>query len=158
MTTTLMRRFNDGLEPFDILFKNLFDTSNTFFSPLVDSKPKYPIDIYENDNGLQFDVAIIGLSEDDVKIEVIDGDTLNISYQKEIDTSEKDDQCYIHQGIAKRSFSFSWKISNKFDLDKITADVDKGLLSISIPHSEEAKPRVIEIMPKITKKAIKAKN
>ena len=47
--TTLMRRFNDeGLEPFDILFKNLFDT-NTFFSPLVDSKPKYPI-TYSNNN------------------------------------------------------------------------------------------------------------
>lgn len=149
-----MRKFDEGLEPFDILFKNLFDT-NTFFSPLVDSKPKYPIDIYENDNGLHFDVAIIGLSEEDVKIEVINGDTLNISYQKETDEPlPGQGQQYIHQGIAKRSFSFSWKISNKFDLDQIAADVDKGLLSISIPHAVEAKPRIIEVKPK---KALKAK-
>jgi HSP20 family molecular chaperone IbpA len=152
--TTLMRRFNDeGLEPFDILFKNLFDT-NTFFSPLVDSKPKYPIDIYEDESGLQFDVAIIGLSENDVKIEVTDGDTLNISYQKENNEDSIYEPAYIHQGIAKRSFSFSWKISNKFDLEKIVANVDKGLLNIVIPHSEEAKPRIIEIKPK---KVLKAK-
>jgi len=151
--TTLMRRFDNGLEPFDILFKNLFDT-NTFFSPLVDSKPKYPIDIYEDDNGLQFDVAIIGLSEDDVKIEVLNGDILNVSYKKEAEDS-LNAQSYIHQGIAKRSFSFSWKISNKFDLNQISADVDKGLLSITIPHAEEAKPRLIEVK---AKKAIKAKN
>ena len=152
--TQLMRRFHGGdLEPFDILFRNFFDT-NTFFSPLVDTKPAYPIDIYENDDGLQFDIAVVGLCEKDINIEVTDGDTLRISYQKENPVPDED-QSYIHQGIVKRSFNFGWKISNKFDLDNISVVIDNGLLSINIPHSEEAKPKKITIKPS---KAIKAKN
>jgi len=150
---TLLTRFNDrGLDPFDIMFRNFFD-NDSIFSPLAEAKPKYPVDIYENENGLQFDVAVVGLDEKDINIEVTDGDTLRISYQKEVDTSEKDDQNYFHQGIAKRSFSFGWRISNKFDITKIDATVDKGLLNISIPCAEEAKPKSITIKPK---KAIKA--
>ena len=104
---------------------------------------------------MNFDVAIVGLSEDDINIEVVDGDTLYISYQKDDEVESVDGQQYIHQGIAKRSFNFGWKITNKFDLSKIDAVVENGLLSISIPHAEEAKPKRIEIKPK---KAIKAKS
>lgn len=153
--TQLMRRFHGGqLEPFDILFRNFFD-GDTFFSPLAETKPKYPIDIYENDDGLHFDLAVVGLCEKDINIEVTDGDTLRISYQKEDEIEENDNQNYIHQGIAKRSFNFGWKISNKFDLNKISAVIDNGLLNIDIPHSEEAKPKKITIKPN---KAIKSKN
>ena len=141
-----------GLEPFDILFKNFFDT-NTFFSPLVDTKPKYPIDIYENESGINFDMAVVGLCEDDINIEISDGDTLRISYQKD-EIEENQEQNYIHQGIAKRSFNFGWKISNKYDLQSIDAIVENGLLSITIPHAEEAKPRRIEIK---TQKSLKSK-
>lgn len=151
---TLLKRYDErGLEPFDILFKNFFDT-NTFFSPLVDSKPKYPIDIYENEDGLQFDIAVVGLSEDDINIEVVDGDTLYISYNKGEDEN-LNSKTYIHNGIAKRSFNFGWKISNKFDLNNIDANIDNGLLSITIQHAEEAKPKKIEIKPK---KIIRSKN
>lgn len=153
--TTLMRRISDverGLEPYEILFKNFFDT-NTFFSPLVDSKPKYPIDIYESGNSLNFDIAIVGLSENDINIEVVDGDILRVSYEKE-STEDWEAQEYIHQGIAKRSFNFGWKISNKYDLENIKAEVENGLLSISIPQAKEAEPKRIEIKPK---KALKAK-
>jgi HSP20 family molecular chaperone IbpA len=158
--TQLMRQFHGGaLEPFDILFRNFFD-ADTFFSPLADTKPKYPIDIYENDNGLQFDVAVVGFCEKDINIEVTDGDILRISYEKEDQNEDykeygPSDKNYIHQGIAKRSFNFGWKISNKFDLKDISATIENGLLSIHIPHAEEAKPKKITIKPS---KAIKSKN
>jgi HSP20 family molecular chaperone IbpA len=145
--TTLMRRLNHDLEPFDLLFRNFFDT-DSFFMPAIESKPKYPVDIYESEDGLQLDIAVVGLDENDINIEITDGDTLIVSYQKEVDTSEKDDQKYIHHGISKKSFSFGWRISNKFDLSKIEATVEKGLLNIYIPCAEEAKPRSIRIKPK----------
>jgi len=153
--THLMRQFRGGLEPFDLLVKNFFDTE-TFFSPLSESNLKYPIDIYEKEDGLQFDIAVVGLCEKDINIEVTDGDTLRVSYQKESEFSdENDEKSYIHQGIAKRSFNFGWKISNKFNLQDISATIDNGLLSINIPHAEEAKPKKITIKPN---KAIKSKN
>ena len=155
--TTLMRRLNHDLEPFDLLFRNFFD-SNSFFTPAIDSKPKYPVDIYETEDGLQLDIAVVGLDENDINIEITDGDTLKVSYGKEQTEYDPDiddpNPKYIHRGISKRSFSFGWRISNKFDLNKIEATVEKGLLNIHIPCAEEAKPRSIIIKPK---KALTAK-
>lgn len=142
-----MRRLNHDLEPFDLLFRNFFDT-DSFFMPAIESKPKYPVDIYETGDGLQLDIAVVGLDENDINIEVKDGDTLIVSYQKENETENIDDQKYIHRGITKKSFNIGWRISNKFDISKIEATVDKGLLNIFIPCAEEAKPKSIQVKPK----------
>lgn len=157
MTTQLMRRLNHDLEPFDLLFRNFFD-HDSFFTPAIESKVKYPVDIYETEDGLHFDIAVIGLDENDIDIEITNGDTLKVSYEKEQTEYDPDlddpKQQYIHQGIAKRAFDLGWKISNKFDLSKTEATVEKGLLNIHIPCSEKAKPKSISIKPK---KALTAK-
>lgn len=38
-----------------------------------------------------------------------------------------------------------WKISADYDLSKLDASMDKGLLQITVPKSENAKTRTIEI-------------
>jgi len=146
MTTLISRMNNTGLEPFDILFRNFFD-ADAFFLPLSDIKPKYPVDIYENTDGLHLDVAIVGLSEKDVTIEVKDGDILTIAYDREkYDANEN--KTWLCKGISHRSFSFGWKIANKFDLDKIEASANNGLLSIIIPIAPDKKPKLIQINKK----------
>jgi HSP20 family molecular chaperone IbpA len=39
----------------------------------------------------------------------------------------------------------SWKISVKFDLSKLEAKLDKGLLVLDIPYAESKKPKQIVI-------------
>lgn len=154
MTTQLVKTLmNRDIEPFDILFRNFFD-NNTFFSPLSEVKPKYPVDIYETDEGVQFDIAVVGLCEKDINIEIKDGDTLYVSYNKEQEESEET-KTWIQRGIAKRAFSFGWKIGNKFDLNQIDATIDNGLLSIKVPASPQIQPKQIEIK---NLKALKSKN
>ena len=55
------------------------------------------------------------------------------------------EQDYIHKGIARRSFNLGWKISPKCDIKKISATMDKGLLSIFIPFTKEATPKSVTI-------------
>jgi HSP20 family protein len=145
--TTLMRRLNHDLEPFDLLFKNFFD-NDSFFAPAAESKFKHPVDIYETEDGLHLDIAVVGLDENDINIEIKDGNTLMVSYQKDTEDKNIDGQTYLHQGIVKRSFNIGWRISNKFNIDNIEAVVEKGLLNVFIPCAEEAKPRLITIKPK----------
>jgi len=57
----------------------------------------------------------------------------------------KDAGEYIHKGIAKRSFDLGWKISPKFDLSKISASMENGLLRLEVPVSPESKPKTITI-------------
>ena len=76
------------------------------------------------------------------------GNCLKVSYTKpniESNNSDIDAGEYIHKGIAKRSFNLGWKISPKFDLTKIKASMENGLLKIEIPVTPESKPKTITI-------------
>jgi HSP20 family protein len=121
-------------EPYDVLFRNFFD-KDSFFLPAVNAKPSYPVDIYETDNSIVLEIAAAGLDKDDIQIEECDG-VLNVSYNK-TEEANQNDPIYIQKSIAKRSFNMCWKFSEKFDLKKIDAKMDKGILTISVPKGEE---------------------
>lgn len=144
---TNLNIFERELTPFDILFKNFFESNSPFF-PAVEAKIPHPIDIYENKDGLHFEVACTGLDKDDLEIG-IEGDILKISYDKArtegIDTEELGLVRYIHRGIAKRSINIGYKISSQFDLSQADAKMENGLLKISVPFSKETKTKLLEI-------------
>ena len=131
-----------GTSPFDILFKDFFNTGD-LFAPFSETRVSHPVDIYEEDDGLNIDIACVGLSREDLDI-TIEGDILRVRNLKK----DKDADHYIdfmQKNIAKRNFNFGWKISRRFDLSKIDAELDKGLLHLFAPLTEESKPRVVSI-------------
>ena len=136
---TLLKTHTD---PFDVLFKNFFN-NDSFFAPALETKISHPIDIYETQHGLHFEIACTGLSKEDVKIN-IEGDILRVIYEKDGE-NEIDITNYIHKGIARRSFNLGYKISSRFDLQNSDAQMDNGLLLISIPFAEQAKPKALAI-------------
>jgi HSP20 family protein len=129
-------------EPWDLLFKDFFNR-DSFFTPALNTKTSYPTDTYEDDKQVTIEVAVAGLDKKDIEIEESDG-LLSVSYDK---GQEKfmDEPNYIQRGIAKRSFCLSWKFSDKFDLTKIDATMDKGILKITVPKTEE-KPVIKNII------------
>ena len=136
---TLMRTHTD---PFDVLFKNFFN-NDSFFAPALETKISHPVDIYETQDGLHFEIACTGLSKEDVKIN-IEGDILRVTYEKDGE-SEIDVTNFIHKGIARRSFNLGYKVSSRFDLQNADAQMINGLLTISIPFAEQAKPKALAI-------------
>ena len=136
----------ERLFPTDLLFKNFFD-SESIFRSFAETKPNYPVDIKATNNSLDFDIACVGLSKNDINIDVANN-TLRVIYEKpavESNPSDKNAGEYIHKGITRRSFNMGWKIAAKYNLDKIEAVMKNGLLSITIPIAEEAKPKTIKI-------------
>ena len=129
-----------GIEPFDIVWKNFFDSNAQFNT--IENKINYPVDIYEVENGLRFELAVVGLNQEDLDI-LVEGDTLRITHDRKTTEVERS---YIQKGIAKRSFDLAWKVAMKFDLTQLTATMDKGLLIIDIPVSEERAPKKIQIL------------
>ena len=128
--------------PFDILVKNFFK-ADSIFHTLTDGKIGHPVDIYENDEGLFFEVACTGLNKKDVKIE-IDKDTFKVSYSKDNENEDLNFN-YHYKGIAKRAFNLGYKVSAKYNLSEATAEMKDGLLKISIPHAEKTEAQVIDI-------------
>jgi HSP20 family molecular chaperone IbpA len=128
-----------AMDPFDIVWKNFLDVNSPFNT--LDNKINYPVDIYEIENGLRFELAVVGLNQEDLDI-LVEGDTLRITHNRK---TADEYRPYISRGIARRSFDLAWKVAMKFDLTQLTATMDKGLLIIDIPVSEERAPKKISI-------------
>lgn len=130
----------------DLLFKNFFDTDVDFGS-FMETKPDYPVDVYIQNETLCFDIACVGLEKEEIKVSV-EGNTLKVAYAKPNINSNLSSEIapsYMHRGIARRSFDMGWKISPDFDLSKLDAGMKNGLLQITVPKSENAKAKFIEI-------------
>jgi HSP20 family protein len=129
--------------PFDILYRNFFKADEAF-APALNSKQPHPLDIYYDHDNLYFEVACTGLSKDEIQLEV-EGNILAIVYRKNDSEEPKDYSGYIYKGLSKKSFSLGYKIAPKFDLTKIKAEMENGLLKISIPITKESKPKTTQI-------------
>jgi HSP20 family protein len=131
---------NFGTSPFDILFKDFFK-SDGHYVPFDQIKVNHPVDIYEANEGLNIDIACVGLTKKDIDL-TIEGDILRVEYKKENGSAEAE---YIQRNIAKRAFNFGWRISRRFDLSKLDAKLQNGLLHLYAPLADEAKPKSVTI-------------
>jgi HSP20 family protein len=129
-----------GTSPFDILFRNFFETEGEF-APFNQIRVNHPVDIYEDTKGLCIDIACVGLTKKDIDL-TIEGDILKVEYKKDSNTDKAE---YIQRNIAKRAFNFGWRISRKFDLTKLDAKLHNGLLHLHAPFNEESKPKKVTI-------------
>ena len=129
-----------GLSPFDILIKDFFNT-DTEFRPAHQTKINHPVDIYEANDGLNIDIACVGLTKKDIEI-TVEGDILKVEYNRD---KSKNDETYVHRNIAKRSFNLGWRISRRFDLNKLNAKLENGLLHLFAPLTEDNKPKTVTI-------------
>ena len=126
------------LDPFDLLWKDLFESVPHFSA--ITQKISHPVDIFETEDGIRFEVAAVGLDKQDISI-IVDGDQLRITYEK----PNRPEQSPIYRGIKRSSFNLTWKISTKFDLGELEASLDKGLLIISVPTAEGKAVKQIKI-------------
>ena len=129
--------------PLDILVKNFFNAEQEEFQQPNNRILNHPVDIYEDKQGLNFDIACTGLTKKQIELKVED-DVLRVIYTKK-DKDEDEDQHIYHSGIAKRSFNLGWKIARRFELSKIDASMKDGLLKLFIPLQPESKPKKVSI-------------
>ena len=101
-----------------------------------------PYNIRKVDNYIYvIEIALAGFSERNIEVEVADG-VLSVRSKEDKDTVETE---YVHRGIASRSFSRSWTLSD--DMIVNGAEFQNGLLNINLEKvvPEEKKPRIVPI-------------
>lgn len=135
--TLITRPFE--LDQFDLLWKDLFNHTSNFSD--ITQKISHPTDIYETKDGIRFEIAAVGLDKEDIEI-LTEGDTLRIKYEK---AKLPDQEKTIYRGIKRSGFDLSWKVAAKFDLSKIEASLEKGLLILDVPYSESKQPKAVKI-------------
>jgi HSP20 family protein len=132
-------------EEWDLLWKSFFD-SNAGYRPIKEKVASIPCDIQETENGLLIEIAAVGLDKEDLDI-IVDSETLRVAYRKtdKEEESEKNEYRYLLRTIKKASFDIGIKISSKYDLQKMVAALEKGLLILEIPFAKENKPKKVTI-------------
>ena len=102
------------------------------------------VDIYETENELVFkaDLPEVDLKDIDVRVE---NQTLTVAGERKFEAPNADNKGYhrIERNYGK--FVRSFAVPATFDTEKIAASFKNGVLSVTLPKKEAAKPRQIKI-------------
>jgi HSP20 family protein len=113
--------------------KSLFTSALSDFAP--GATRSIAVSVQEDKDSLQVSAELPGVARDDINIELTD-DVLSLSASRKVSGAEGE------QAVAfARSFSLPYAIQ----ADKIVADLKDGILRLTLPKAEAAKPRKIAI-------------
>jgi HSP20 family protein len=103
-----------------------------------------PVDIYEGGNHeMIIKAELPDIRREDIDIRVEDN-TLTISGEKKVDENVKQDQFHRIERVYG-SFTRSFSLPATIDTEKVKADFKNGVLTITLPMREEAKPKQIQV-------------
>ena len=140
------RRGNGGWSPFgDVLtlrrdMQDLLENLNGGSSSVVWAPP---MNVREDAESVVIEVELPGVKPDDVDIRVENG-LLTISGEKRTESESRDQNWHVVERRHGR-FERGLTLSRAVDVDSIRADFSDGVLRITLPKPEEAKPRRIQV-------------
>jgi HSP20 family protein len=122
--------------PFFDFARRLFDGDN--YLPFFESKGTLALsNILDNGNEYVVELSTPGFKKEDIKIE-LDNDILTISSSIE-DKKEEKDKGYYRREFHKSSFERSFSLPKSADKNKISATMNDGILTVTIPKIKEEK-------------------
>jgi HSP20 family protein len=115
---------------------SLFDTE-LLWRPQIAWGAAPAVDIVEKDGGYEVTAELPGMDEKNIEVNVVDG-CLTIKGEKQDEKEEKKKDYYLqerHYGSFERRF----QVPEGVDTGKIEANFRKGVLTVTLPKSPEAK-------------------
>jgi len=107
---------------------------------VIENRPR--TNMYELADQLEMLVEVPGLTKDDLNVK-IQGNYLEISGARKADTPEGYTAHRMERGTG--SFSRSFTLPVEIDANKVSATLKNGILSLTLPKAEIAKPKQITI-------------
>jgi HSP20 family protein len=102
-----------------------------------------PVDIYENDDALVVKAELPGFSKEDITVELKDN-TLMLRGERKRETEMKEGD-YHRMERTYGAFQRSFALPTTVDQQKVTAAYKDGVLELSLPKVEAAKPKRVAI-------------
>jgi len=101
------------------------------------------VDIYETENELVVKADLPDVNPQNLDIRV-ENNILTIRGERKFESKVNEDN-YLRIERAYGSFSRSFSLANSVKTDAIKADYQNGVLTLSLPKREEAKPKQIKV-------------
>ena len=136
-------------------FKSLQDEINSLFDSdlypasngLFDRSASPPMDVVEGEDSFYLTCELPGVDQEDLEVSVA-SHVLTLKGEKK-DSAEKDQKgkCY-RQEIWHGSFQKTFSLPESIDVSRIDAQMEDGILTLTLPKREEVKPRLIRVNSK----------
>jgi HSP20 family protein len=133
-----MVRLSDAMD-------RMFEEASTRLMPSrVEREVRLPLDVYTTPSEIVLTANVPGLKPEEVEI-TLEGDTLSIRGEFKAPMENVD---YIFQERAYGKFSRTLTINVPVDANKVEATFDSGVLTITLPKAEAARPKTIKVEAK----------
>jgi len=93
--------------------------------------PRFPVDLYEDKDNVYVRAELPGIARDAINVEMVE-DYLTLSATRK----EGDESFSLNRSIA---------VPESVDAEKVSASLENGVLTVTLPKREQAKPRKINI-------------
>lgn len=102
-----------------------------------------PVDIVEDAETYKLEFDVPGFKRESIKVTVNEG-VLSVTGERKREVEETD-KFYRYFERPEGTFNRSFRLPEHADADNINAEFSNGVLRLTIPKKEEAKPHTIEI-------------
>src|SRR5512140_1806017 len=100
-----------------------------------------PADVVETDNEIRCLLEVPGLKLEDINV-TLENNVLTVSGEKKFEELQGEDaKGTYHQERRYGRFDRSFILPRNVDASRVNASYDNGVLTISLPKTEESKPR-----------------
>ena len=100
------------------------------------------LDLYQNNDNVIARVELPGMRKEDIEISLHDG-MLTINGERKSETPEGDKAERTERYVGK--FRRSISLPTQVDANKVAANYRDGILTVTLPKAEEAKPKQIKV-------------
>lgn len=142
------------------LFEDSFVRRPHWWPALAEGALPLSLEMYQTANDVVVKMAVPGAKPEEVDISIT-GDTLTIKGERKEEKEVKEADYFLKEHVYG-SYSRTVTIPVPVQADKAEAAFENGILTLTLPKKEEAKPKQVKIKPKATiegaKGAKKTKN
>lgn len=128
------------------IYPSIFD-DGFLNQSIVDSDAVNGLNMYETDNALVIEAQVPGVDENNLNV-LIEDNILTISADYKESNEEKERKKVVYKSSRQMSFRYSTTLPRKVDTENTEAVIENGVVTVTIPKIEEAKPRKITINKK----------
>jgi HSP20 family protein len=101
------------------------------------------LDVFEDKDSVVVKVELPGLKKEEIDISLHDG-ALSISGERKLEEKQEDAETYRSERFYGR-FHRSVTLPTPVNTEKVKAAYKDGILTVTLPKTEEAKPKQIEV-------------
>ncbi|KAL3680381.1 hypothetical protein R1sor_023337 [Riccia sorocarpa] len=127
-------------DPFESLSRSLFDQAFPSFDKDVSSVANTRVDWVETQDSHVFKADLPGMKKDEIKIQVSDDGVLSISGERTKEKVDKRDS-YRREERSFGKFYRQFRLPSNTKPNDISAKVENGVLTVTVPKTEESKKK-----------------